>query len=312
MSTIDVFENSARVPWRYKERGSCVVVRSAVRHTLAAEKYKEQDAAQKYEATSTLIQDDARGLSVVPRTDENYAYAHHTHKYTSDDTTTYPESTKLQTNHSRDLVKQTAALESHDTKQFCVFWSSHNDYLDTQALRDNIVRDLLDRERFPFEMTFSVSDFPAAELTRSRFIAVYRMIDFYFFNTTLDRVLQRLAKENGFRSFDFVVREHIPEEPSTTCFYENAIDPDHPRHNFVGIVIQSSLWTDRANHRQVDGLTSRNKLYALVATVSHEVNHALCHLLCDNAEHGSLFLAMNNSLFGHSASSFTAVDQPSF
>lgn len=106
-----------------------------------------------------------------------------------------------------------------------------------------------------------------------------------------------------------MVRERIPDEPHTTCFYENVVDPDRPEDDFIGIVIQSSLWTDRANRREVDGIASPNKLYALVATVSHECTHALAHLLCDNAEHDSTFRAMNSMLFGHSAHSHTAVDR---
>lgn len=157
--------------WRYKARGSCVIVRSAVKRDPSNNEYNEDDNHRvKQETASTLIHDETRGLMIIP-------------KNTTDTSNTEPKPKhNLKTKHMRDLVKQTDALKE-DTKQFCLFWSAHNDHLDTSALRENIVRDLLNREKFPTEMTFSTANFPADELTRSRFIAVYRLIDFYFFNT---------------------------------------------------------------------------------------------------------------------------------
>lgn len=208
---------------------------------------------------------------------------------------------------SRDLVRQTAQL-GEKTKQFCEYWSVHNDQLDTTVMRDRVVHSLLDRKSFPTEMTFSTPNFPIEELTLERFVAVYRMIDHHFFNMTLDSVLQRLARERGYRGFEFIVKQHIPDEHSTTAFYELIEDPDHPENNFVGIVCHASMWTDRANRRQVDGIPSPNKLYALVSTLTHEICHSVAHLLCDNAEHDQVFRSMNRNLFGASPHSHTAID----
>jgi hypothetical protein len=126
---------------------------------------------------------------------------------------------------------------------------------------------------------------------------------------TLDRALQRLAKEQGFkRGFEFVLRDKIPDEPRTTMFYEQQVNHDNPDENFVGIVCHAAMWDDRARRRQVDGIPSPSKLFALTSTMTHEIVHALAHLLCDNAEHNQEYRSMNRALFGASPLTHTSID----
>ncbi len=219
----------------------------------------------------------------------------------------YNNALSMKVRHDRDFVKQVESMKN-DTTGFCRAWSTQSDRIDTHQLRARILQAALSSKLHP-DIRFSSLNPPATEITTARLITLYKLVDLFFCNDTLDTSLQAAAKERkASRGFELVVKHTIPGEPLSTCFFEYAQHSD-PSKIFFGIVLQSSLWGDSAIKRKVDGLPQMSKLHALLATICHELTHALAYSFCGNYEHDSTFTEMNSRIFGHSPSVFTASDK---